>query len=84
MTPDTRIQTYWDSFKLELDVIFSPTKPPLQRLIDYFEMTYASGCDRRESGEDLRMSFCWDQVRTVKNGFDQVWRECRAFIIDAR
>ncbi len=47
------IQTYWDSFKLELDVIFSPTKPPLQRLIDYFEMTYASGCDRRESGEDL-------------------------------
>ena len=47
------IHAYWDSFKLELDVIFSPTKPPLKRLMDYFEMTHSSACDRRESGEDL-------------------------------
>jgi len=47
------IQVYWDSFKLELDVIFSPTKSPLQRLMDYFEMTYSSACNRKESGEDL-------------------------------
>lgn len=48
------IQAYWDSYKLELDVVFSATKPPLQRLIDYFEVIYTSECERRESGENIR------------------------------
>lgn len=45
------IEAHWGGYKPEMDAIFSPTVPPLQRLIDYFDKVYLyQSARKRECG----------------------------------
>lgn len=45
------LQAHWESYKTEMDAIFSPTVPPLRRLTDYFDQVYQHQRDtKREKG----------------------------------
>jgi TetR/AcrR family transcriptional regulator, transcriptional repressor for nem operon len=42
------IQCHWEGYKAELNTIFSPTVPPLQRLSNYLDSVYAYHSGRKE------------------------------------
>ena len=44
------IQSHWEGYQTELNNIFSPTVPPLQRLINYFDNVHAYHAGRKDCG----------------------------------
>ena len=45
------LQAHWESYKSEMDSIFSPTVPPLERLTNYFDKVYRHQREvKREKG----------------------------------
>lgn len=44
------VQDHWDRYRPEMEAVFDPARPPLERLALYFERTYQFQIRRREKG----------------------------------